>query len=99
MKRTSTNQLPAVEADPVQLQQVILNLTMNAIEAMHTTQPRVLIVRSQIGKPGMVQVSISDNGTGIDPVNLEQVFSALFTTKVRGMGMGLSICQSIIAEL
>jgi signal transduction histidine kinase len=45
----------------------------------------------------MVQVSISDNGTGIDPVNLEQVFSALFTTKVRGMGMGLSICQSIIA--
>jgi signal transduction histidine kinase len=92
------NQLPAVEANPVQLQQVILNLTMNAIEAMHTTQPRVLIVRSQIGKPGMVQVSISDNGTGIDPVNLEQVFSALFTTKVRGMGMGLSICQSIIAS-
>jgi C4-dicarboxylate-specific signal transduction histidine kinase len=92
------NQLPAVEANQVQLQQVILNLTMNAIEAMHTTQPRVLIVRSQIGKPGMVQVSISDNGTGIDPVNLEQVFSALFTTKVRGMGMGLSICQSIIAS-
>ena len=44
----------------------------------------------------MVQVSISDTGTGIDPVNLEHVFSALFTTKARGMGMGLSICQSII---
>ena len=92
------NQLPAVEANKVQLQQVILDLTMNAIEAMHTTQPRVLIVRSQIGKPGMVQVSISDNGTGIDPVNLDHVFSALFTTKARGMGMGLSICQSIIAS-
>jgi len=86
----------AVEGDEVQLQQVVLNLVMNAIEAMQSVRPRVLKVKSEQSKPKMVHVSIEDNGTGIDPSNLNRVFSPLFTTKERGMGMGLSICHSII---
>ena len=85
-----------VEGDKVQLQQVVLNLVMNAIEAMQSVRPRVLKVKSEQSKPQMVHVSIEDTGTGIDPSNLNRVFSALFTTKERGMGMGLSICQSVI---
>jgi signal transduction histidine kinase len=75
---------------------VVLNLIMNAIESMHSLQPRVLKIRSERSKPDFVHVSIEDTGTGIDPSNLKQVFSPLFTTKERGMGMGLSICHSII---
>jgi len=90
------DRLPVVEGNKVQLQQVILNLTMNAIEAMHATQPRILKVRTELGKPATVHVSISDTGTGIDPANADHVFGALFTTKERGMGMGLSICKSVI---
>jgi signal transduction histidine kinase len=78
------------------LQQVILNLVMNAIEAMQSVRPRVLKVKSEQSKPEMVHVSIEDTGTGIDPSNHNRVFSPLFTTKERGMGMGLSICHSII---
>ena len=85
-----------VEGDKVQLQQVVLNLVMNAIEAMQPVRPRVLKVKSEQSKPGLVHVSIEDTGTGIDPSNLDRIFSALFTTKERGMGMGLSICHSII---
>jgi signal transduction histidine kinase len=86
----------AVEGDNVQLQQVVLNLVMNAIEAMQSVRPRVLKVKSEQSKPEMVHVSIEDTGTGIDPSNLNRVFSPLFTTKESGMGMGLSICHSII---
>jgi signal transduction histidine kinase len=85
-----------VEGDKVQLQQVILNLVMNAIEAMQSVRPRVLKVKSEQSRPEMIHVSIEDTGTGIDPSNLNRVFSPLFTTKERGMGMGLSICHSII---
>jgi C4-dicarboxylate-specific signal transduction histidine kinase len=85
-----------VEGDKVQLQQVILNLVMNAIEAMQSVQPRILQVKSNRGNPEMVHVSIEDTGAGIDPSNLKQVFNPLFTTKERGMGMGLAICRSII---
>jgi signal transduction histidine kinase len=88
--------LPAVEGNKVQLQQVILNLVSNAIEAMHAMQPRILKVSSDRRKPALVHVSISDTGAGIDPANVERVFGALFTTKERGMGMGLSICKSIM---
>jgi signal transduction histidine kinase len=87
---------PVVEGDKVQLQQVVLNLVMNAIEAMQSARPRVLTVKSEQSKPDMVRVSIEDTGTGIDPSSLNQVFNPLFTTKEGGMGMGLSICQSII---
>jgi signal transduction histidine kinase len=73
-----------------------LNLVMNAIEAMHSTQRRELRIQSHLSKPDTVHVSIEDTGTGVDPSKLDQLFKPLFTTKARGMGMGLSICRSII---
>jgi signal transduction histidine kinase len=90
------DRLPIVEGDKTQLQQVTLNLVMNAIEAMQSVHYRALKVKSEQSKPGLVHISIEDTGTGIDPSNLKQIFSPLFTTKERGMGMGLSICHSII---
>jgi signal transduction histidine kinase len=90
--------LPTVQGDKVQLQQVVLNLVMNAIESMHSVQPRVLKIQTEQTGAGLVHVSVEDTGTGIDPSNLEQIFKPLFTTKANGMGMGLSICHSIIAS-
>jgi signal transduction histidine kinase len=87
--------LPALEGDRVQLQQVVLNLVMNAIEAMPAA-PRILSIRSCIGKPNFVHVAVEDTGTGIDPSNHDHIFNPMFTTKERGMGIGLSICHSII---
>jgi C4-dicarboxylate-specific signal transduction histidine kinase len=91
-----TRRLAIVEGDAVQLQQVILNLVMNAIESMQSMQHRVLRIQSELGKPEMVHVSIEDTGAGIDASNVDRIFKPLFTTKARGMGMGLSICHSII---
>jgi C4-dicarboxylate-specific signal transduction histidine kinase len=88
--------LPPVQGDKVQLQQVVLNLIMNGIEAMHSVRPRVLKVQTDQAKPGLVHVLVEDTGTGIDPPKLRQIFEPLFTTKATGMGMGLAICQSII---
>jgi signal transduction histidine kinase len=87
--------LPALEGDRVQLQQVVLNLVMNAIEAMPVA-PRILSIRSCISKPNFVHVAVEDTGTGIDPSNHDHIFNPMFTTKERGMGIGLSICHSII---
>jgi signal transduction histidine kinase len=87
--------LPAVQGSAVQLQQVILNLVVNAVDAMRGVQPRVLTVRS-CHHDGTIEVSVADTGTGIDPADRERVFQSLFTTKANGMGMGLSICRSII---
>jgi len=88
--------LPRVTGNQVQLQQVILNLIMNAIEAMHSAEPRRLRIQTDLSKPDVVHVLIEDTGAGIDPTNLARIFKPLFTTKARGMGMGLSICHSII---
>jgi signal transduction histidine kinase len=88
--------LPTVQGDKVQLQQGVLNLVMNAIEAMQSVRPRVLKIQTDQTKTGMVCVLIEDTGIGIDPSNLDRVFKPLFTTKATGMGMGLSICNSII---
>jgi signal transduction histidine kinase len=88
--------LPPVECDRIQLQQVILNLVMNAIEAMEATEPRLLCIRTFLSKPELVNVSIQDSGNGIDPANFDRIFETLFTTKPSGMGMGLSICRSIV---
>jgi signal transduction histidine kinase len=89
--------LPALEGDGVQLQQVVLNLVMNAIEAMQSVAPRILSIRSCVSKPNFVHVAVEDTGTGIDPSNRDHIFNPMFTTKERGMGIGLSICHSIIA--
>jgi C4-dicarboxylate-specific signal transduction histidine kinase len=89
-------QIPGVIGDKVQLQQVILNLILNAIDAMQSVRPRVLTIRSEKRDPDVVHISVEDNGAGVDPANIDQIFKPLFTTKERGMGVGLSICHSII---
>ena len=88
--------LPALEGDGTQLQQVVLNLVMNAIEAMQSAAPRILSIRSCVSKQNFVHVAVEDTGTGIDPSNHNHIFNPMFTTKERGMGIGLSICRSII---
>jgi signal transduction histidine kinase len=88
--------VPTLEGDRVQLQQVVLNLVMNAIEAMQTGALRILSIRSCVSKPNFVHVAVEDTGTGIDPSNHNHIFDPMFTTKERGMGLGLSICHSII---
>ena len=89
-------QIPQVLGNQVQLQQVILNLVMNAIEAMSSMETRVLRIKTELSQSSMVHVSIEDTGTGIKPSDVARVFKPMFTTKARGMGMGLSICQSIM---
>ena len=93
-----SDRLPTVLAAQTQLQQVLLNLVMNAIDAMSSVinRERVLIVKSEIGESGDVQITVEDSGTGIDPNHVDRVFEAFFTTKAQGMGMGLSICRSIV---
>jgi signal transduction histidine kinase len=88
--------LPDVLGDRVQLTQVILNLIRNAIEAMSADRRCILGVNSQVDKSGDVLVSVEDSGTGIDKENLTRIFEPLFTTKRQGLGIGLSICKSII---
>ena len=90
-------QLPSVQADQVQLQQVLINLITNGIEAMAgNRRARILRVKSAIQDPDSVLISVADTGTGIDPEIVDRIFNPLFTTKSNGMGMGLSICRSII---
>ena len=90
--------LPPAVGDRVQLQQVILNLVMNGIEAMKEVAdwPRELLIRSQPDEAGAMLVAVQDSGVGLDPQSVKQVFEAFYTTKPDGMGMGLAICRSII---
>jgi C4-dicarboxylate-specific signal transduction histidine kinase len=89
-------QLPAVIGAPLQLRQVLLNLMANAIDSMSTLAgPRILKVQAELENGGVL-VSVSDTGRGIKAEDVERVFDPLFTTKSRGMGLGLSICRSII---
>ena len=87
---------PQVLGNQVQLQQVISNLVMNAIESMGSLQTRALRIKTELSQSNTVHVSIEDTGTGIKSSDVAQLFKPMFTTKARGMGMGLSICQSII---
>jgi PAS domain S-box-containing protein len=89
--------LPFVLADRVQLQQVLLNLIMNGVEAMAavTDRPRLLGVQSRIEESGDVLIAVSDSGTGVGS-ELDRVFNPFFTTKANGMGMGLSISRSLV---
>ncbi len=89
--------LPPVRGDRIQLQQVLLNLITNAIDAMVAKDgARVLRVRSDLNDGGGVIVSVADTGTGIGSPEFDRIFDPLFTTKSGGMGMGLAICRSII---
>jgi signal transduction histidine kinase len=90
--------LPRISAVRIQLQQVLLNLIANAVESMASIEDgaRVLTVRSQKADGHGILVTVEDTGTGIDQTDVERVFEAFFSTKPEGMGMGLSICRSII---
>jgi two-component system CheB/CheR fusion protein len=89
--------LPAVSGDPTQLEQVILNLIVNAVEAMSATDGRAReLFISARQSPDGVLVSIRDSGVGVDPANLDKIYDAFFTTKATGVGMGLSISRSIV---
>ena len=86
-----------IHGDRVQLQQVVLNLLLNAVEAMGSREPgaRELLISTEQDHTGVL-VAVRDSGPGIDAKHLERVFEAFYTTKSSGVGMGLSICRSII---
>ena len=90
--------LPPVRGDRVELQQVILNLILNAVEAMSETGegPRDLLITTGKTESGDVLVAVRDSGTGLAPAMLKNLFEAFHTTKANGLGLGLSICRSII---
>jgi signal transduction histidine kinase len=90
--------LPPVQGDRVHLQQVLLNLILNGLDAMHNTtgEERALTVRVLLKTPGWLEVSVSDGGTGLTPAELSQLFEPFYTTKPNGMGMGLAISRTII---
>jgi signal transduction histidine kinase len=95
-----TSDLPPVRGDRVQLQQVVLNLVMNGIEAMSAVQdrPRELVIRTQRSKDDEVCVTVQDAGVGLNRENAERMFDAFYTTKRDGMGMGLSISRHIVED-
>lgn len=90
--------LPPLMADRIQLQQVVRNLIVNALEAMDgvTDRTRVLTIKSTVQKSKNIVIAVEDSGNGIQPENLRRIFDSFFTTKPQGMGIGLAICRSII---
>jgi len=98
LKMELSEGLPHILGDRVQLQQVILNLVMNAIEAMSEIMegPRELLISTGEVESGSVLVAVSDSGPGFSPASLAHIFEAFYTTKSSGLGMGLSICRSIV---
>ena len=92
--------LPEITANRVQLQQVLLNLIANAVDAMVsvTNRDRVLKVTSATQYPSSVLITIEDSGPGVESENIERIFEPFYTTKSGGTGMGLSICRSIVQE-
>jgi signal transduction histidine kinase len=92
--------LPPVLGDRVQLQQVVINLVMNGVESMAkvSERPHTLTIKSRQHEAGQILVAVRDTGVGIDPESADRLFVAFFTTKPGGMGMGLSICRSIIED-
>jgi len=90
--------LPSVQADRVQLQQVMLNLISNAVEAMRfvSDRPRLLTIKSEFHAPDGVLVTFKDTGSGIAAQDVDRIFAPFVTTKSNGMGMGLAICRSIV---
>jgi len=94
MRTELAAQLPKIKADRVQLQQVFMNLMLNAIEAMQD-EGGELTVRSQL-QDSQLRLSVSDTGVGLPTEKVDQIFSAFFTTKPQGSGMGLAISRSIV---
>src|SRR5205809_6621406 len=95
-----SDDMPLIFADRIQLQQVMLNLLMNAIEAMtQVTTPRELLISSEADDSKGVVVVVRDSGPGLDSKSLERLFEPFYTTKSQGMGMGLAICRSLIYAL
>jgi len=94
-----TPDLPLVDGDEVQLQQVLLNLIVNACDAMAEVKAieRRLLVQTEVAGGREVRVSISDQGRGISPEELEHIFEPFFTTKKAGTGLGLAVCRTIIS--
>jgi PAS domain S-box-containing protein len=90
--------LLSVQGDRVQLQQVVLNLILNAVDAMSSVDdvPRELLISTESWGADQVRVAVHDSGPGIDPEHLERVFDSFYTTKPSGMGLGLAICRSIV---
>src|SRR6202051_5067187 len=98
MARRCRRHLPLIEGDRVQLQQVVLNLIVNAVQAMCAVadRPRELFITTARAEPNGVLVTVMDSGPGLTPTGLENLFAPFYTTKPGGLGMGLSICRSII---
>jgi len=90
--------LPAVTGDRVQLQQVLLNLVINALDAMSalTERPRVIRIHTRTPEPKTIVCAVEDSGVGLDPRQAARLFDAFYTTKPEGLGMGLSISRSIV---
>jgi signal transduction histidine kinase len=90
--------LPLIQGDRVQLQQVVLNLILNAVEAMSSVDDARRELSISTGRWGAneILVALQDSGSGIDPENLDRIFQSFYTTKPSGMGLGLSICHSIV---
>jgi signal transduction histidine kinase len=92
-----SERLPRIRGEQIQLQQVLVNLITNAIDSMvEADEERVLSIRSELHHSGYVMVSVEDTGKGLEPSTVDRLFNPMFTTKTEGMGMGLSICRSII---
>jgi signal transduction histidine kinase len=92
------SKLPVAAGDRVQLQQLLLNLVINALDAMNavTARPRVVRIRTNATEPKSIHVAVEDSGVGLDPERAGRLFDAFYTTKPEGLGMGLSISRSIV---
>lgn len=88
--------LPDVSVDRIQVQQVIINLIMNALQAMDAVDARELRIASRRAAGGMIEMAVSDSGVGLTAETMSRLFTSFYTTKSQGMGMGLSICRSIV---
>jgi signal transduction histidine kinase len=98
MEMSLAQDLPAIEGDPIQIQQVLINLVHNAVDAMHDTPPgrRVVNVATDYNGDGVIEVAVRDYGSGISETTCKGLFEQFFTTKEEGLGMGLAIVRSII---